>query len=200
MNNDNSIFKVKPSGIKLEAGRMLISSPFMEDSLFGRSIILITDISESQGAIGLVLNKPTNIKMEDVSEDFPINNMPLYAGGPVQADSLFILHQYGDIIEDSVHIIDDIYWGGNKLQIEEYIKQGLINPNKIKFFLGYSGWASNQLKDELETESWIISKLSSSINILDSINQDNDLWKEYVLKFGDKYKKWLIFPEQAIDN
>ena len=200
MDKENSIFKVKPSGIKLQGGRLLISSPFMEDSLFGRSIILITDISESQGAIGLVLNKPTNIKMEDVSEDFPIKNMYLYAGGPVQADSLFILHQYGDIIENSVHIIDDIYWGGDKQQIEKYIKQGTINPNKIKFFLGYSGWASNQLKDELETESWVISNLSSDISILDSISQNNDLWKEYVLQFGNKYKKWLLFPEQAIDN
>ncbi|MCK5847062.1 MAG: YqgE/AlgH family protein [Bacteroidales bacterium] len=197
--NDN-IFKVNPTGVKLKTGSILISSPFLEDSLFGRSIVLITDISEDSGAIGLVLNKTTNIKLKDVAIDFPIEEMPLYAGGPVQSDFLFILHHYGDIIENSVHIVDDIYWGGDKQQIEEYIKQGLIDPKKIKFFLGYSGWAANQLKEELETESWIIADISSEINILDSLNFSKDLWKEYVLKFGSKYKKWLTFPRQAIDN
>ena len=196
----SNIFKIKPTGTKLESGTILISSPFMDDSLFGRSIILVTDYNIEKGAIGLVLNKSTEININDVTEDFPINEMPLYAGGPVQAEHLFILHKYGDIIEDCVHIINDIYWGGNKQQIEEYIKQGIINAKNIKFFLGYSGWAANQLNDELETESWIISEYSSEINILNSINKIDDLWKKYVLRFGDKYKKWLIFPEQAIDN
>ena len=195
-----NIFKVNPTGIKLETGTVLISSPFMEDGLFGRSIVLITDCTDNNGAIGLVLNKATEIFINDVSENFPIENMPLFAGGPVQSERLFILHKYGKIIDDSVHVIDDIYWGGDKQQIEDYINQGLIEPSKIKFFLGYSGWAANQLKEELETESWIISDLSSSINILDSLNGTDNLWKNFVLKFGDKYKKWLTFPKQAIDN
>ena len=197
---DNNIFAVKPTGIELKTGSVLISSPFMEDSLFGRSIILITDCTENKGAIGLVLNKPTEININDVSDDFPIKDIPLYAGGPVQSDRLFILHKYGNIVDGSVHIVNDIYWGGDKQQIEEYIKQGVIDPANIKFFLGYSGWAANQLYDELETESWIISNISEVINILDSKNHKSDLWKKYVLKFGGKYKKWLTFPKQAIDN
>ena len=197
---DNNIFSVKPTGIDLKTGSILISSPFMEDSLFGRSVVLITDCTKNKGAIGLVLNKPTEISINDVSVDFPIKNIPLYAGGPVQSERLFILHNYGNIIDGSVHIVNDIYWGGNKVQIEEYIKQGIIDPSNIKFFLGYSGWAANQLYDELETESWIISNISDTINILDSKNYKSDLWKKYVLKFGNKYKKWLTFPKQAIDN
>ncbi len=195
----NDILKVKPSGIKLETGKILISSPFMEDSLFGRSIILITDISDDNGAIGLILNKPTEILLEDVTEDFPIKDMPLYAGGPVQGNTLFILHSYGDLIEDSVHIIDDIYWGGNKQQVEELLKLGTISPDNIKFFLGYSGWSENQLQDELKTESWIIANKSDSINILKSITSA-DLWKEYVSSFGAKYKLWIKMPETPIDN
>ena len=199
MSLDN-IFKIKPTGTKLESGTLLISSPFMDDSLFGRSIVIVTDYSIENGAIGLVLNKSTEITINDVSENFPIPDMPLYAGGPVQAEHLFILHTYGDIIEDSVHIVGNIYWGGNKQQIEEYIKLGRIDAKNIKFFLGYSGWAANQLNDELETESWIISEYSEEINILNSTNTIDDLWKKYVLRFGNKYKKWLIFPEQVIDN
>ena len=195
-----NIFKIKPTGTKLESGTILISSPFMDDGLFGRSIVLITDYSEEKGAVGIVLNKSTEIKVSDVSTDFPIKEMKLYAGGPVQAEHLFILHTYGDIIENSVHIIDNIYWGGNKQQIEEYINQGKIDVKNIKFFLGYSGWAANQLNDELQTESWIISEFSKEINILNSMESMDNLWKKYVLKFGNKYKKWLIFPEQVIDN
>ena len=197
---DNNIFSVKPTGVELKTGSVLISSPFMEDSLFGRSVILITDCTKNKGAIGLVLNKPTEININDVSIDFPIKNIPLYAGGPVQSDRLFILHKYGNIIDGSVHIAENIFWGGDKQQIEQLMKQGVIDPANIKFFLGYSGWAANQLYDELETESWIISNISNIINILDSKNLNSDLWTKYVLKFGNKYKKWLTFPKQAIDN
>ena len=200
MDLSKSIFKIKQTGIKLETGKILISSPFLEDGLFGRSIILITDISAADdGAIGLVLNKPTEILLSDVSIDFPFKDINLYTGGPVQTDSMFILHTYGDIIEGSVHIIDNIYWGGNKAQIEEYIKLGRIDIQKIKFFLGYSGWAYQQLKDELKTESWIISDFNNSIDILNYKSKD-DLWKNYVSSFGNKYEFWLKLPSKASDN
>ncbi len=52
----------------LEAGKLLIAQPFMADSTFARSVVLLCEHGE-EGAIGFVLNQPTDVNIGDLLPD-----------------------------------------------------------------------------------------------------------------------------------
>ncbi len=92
-------------------GKVLVSQPFLPDGCFKRSVVLLTDYSE-KGAIGFVLNKPLNITIGDMVEDFPSPESALSIGGPVKTSTLHYLHTM-EHIPGAIEIINGIYWGGH---------------------------------------------------------------------------------------
>ena len=67
-----------------------------------------------------------------------------------------------------------------------------INKNDIKFFLGYSGWEKNQLRGELDENSWLLSKNFKTKDILET---SNVFWKKKINEFGEYYKIWSNSPD-----
>src|SRR6185312_10643117 len=104
------------SAISPEAGRLLISEPFMTDPNFKRSVILLTEYSEA-GAMGFVLNHQTEMMLGDILPDVSYSEIPVYAGGPVAANTLHYIHRCPDKIDNGIEIWDGIYWGGEFDQI-----------------------------------------------------------------------------------
>lgn len=184
--------KVKPA-----AGYMLLSEPFMPDPNFKRTVIMLCEHLEDGGSVGFILNKSLNIKVCDALVDFDAVKNDLYYGGPVAKDTLHYLHSYGDIIEDSLLISEGIYWGGNFEQMGELLKDGTLDPKKIKFFLGYSGWSPGQLDEELTDNAWIVtpSKISYVFDV-----PNNELWKKVLLDLGGEYKQIINYPEDPSLN
>ena len=182
--------------LKPKKGRLLIAEPFMDDPYFKRSVVLLTEHNK-EGSFGLMLNKPLEIKVNDALDGFPPFNAPVFMGGPVQPDNLFYIHTQGKVIEGSVKICDNLYWSGNFQQLKQLIIDQQIFPHEIKFFIGYSGWDYQQLKNEIEDESWIISNVNSiGINELNDAN----LWKSTLQKMGSKYSLLSNFPEDPSLN
>ena len=196
MNNPLDYTITELNKLKPKKGRLLIAEPFMDDPYFKRSVVLLTEYSKD-GSFGFMLNKPLELKINDVMEDFPPFDAPLFMGGPVQSDSLFYIHTQGEVIENSMKITDNLYWSGNFEQLKQLVKDQQIFPNEIKFFIGYSGWDHEQLVDEIEEESWIIADLQSkNISELDEV----DLWRNTLQKMGSKFSLLSNFPEDPILN
>jgi len=63
------------------------------------------------------------------------------------------------------------------------VKSGMVKSNQLRFFVGYSSWYPDQLKSEIERNSWLISELSSK-DIME--NNERDMWKRSVKKLGEK--------------
>ena len=179
-----------------QKGRVLISEPFLLDNYFKRSIILLTEHNE-EGSVGFVLNKPINIKVHEVIENFPRFNSIVSLGGPVNTNSLHFIHTLGDIIPDSVKVIHNIYWGGDFNVVERLIKSDNISNDQIRFFLGYSGWHANQLENELAENAWIISEIPPE-EIMAPMNKH--FWNRTLKKMGKKYEMWSNFPENPQMN
>ena len=120
-----------------EAGRILISEPFLKDFYFKRSIVLLAE-HNNDGTFGLVLNRTTNLRLSEVlssveyiiPEEFDNN---IYIGGPVKTDSLFYIHTRNDLIGDSLKIMEGIYWGGDINDLVRLMKEKAINPDEIRF-------------------------------------------------------------------
>ena len=92
MYSNIDLFKIETNHVVPARGKVLISEPFLCDHMFGRSVILLVDHTHD-GTMGLVLNKPLPLFLNDVLKDFDCpENIPIYKGGPLSTDTLFYLH------------------------------------------------------------------------------------------------------------
>jgi len=187
---------MKPKIFQPSQGKILISEPFLSDFYFRRSVVLLADHTE-QGSFGLILNKPLNIKFKDIIQDFPAFKSKIYLGGPVQTNSLFMLHTIGKTIEGSIEIMKGLYWGGNFDQMKDLIVLKKAKPSQVRFFIGYTGWEPKQLDQEIDKKSWVISTAKLK-DILDK-NVEN-LWGKSLQSLGKEYAEWINYPIDPILN
>ena len=171
-------------------GRVLITEPFVDDDYFGRTVILLCEHNE-EGSFGFVLNKYIDVEIKEL-ENFEGADLNISTGGPVGGKHLYFLHTLGDEIENSVHVVGDIYSGGSFKELVQKAKLGLIKQKTVRFFLGYSGWTANQLEDELKKNSWLVSEITTSESIMDTEN--STIWEDYMSLQGGKYKAFAHFP------
>ena len=118
-------------------------------------------------------------------------SLPVYIGGPVQTDTIHYIHQYPQYFDDAVKIADNIYWGGDFEKMKRLIKDGTIDTNKIKFFLGYSGWSQGQLEEEILENSWITAEANKTL-VFET--PATEVWNASLTKLGGKYKMMIHFP------
>ena len=185
------LFNYTNDKIEPRKGDLLISEPFLADPNFARTVILLCEHND-EGSFGFVLNKLSQIKLNELIEGVGDRQDDIYIGGPVQQNTLQFIHRNDGLIEGGSEVRDGIFWGGNFEQMLTMMESKLIKPDDIKFFVGYSGWVSGQLKSELEINSWIISR---NVNIEQIFDTDvNSLWKEVLNTMGGKFKVVANFP------
>ena len=192
------IFKITHNNLLPSQGNLLISEPFLQDLYFQRSVILLIEHT-TDGSMGFVLNKKTDLIVNDFfSELEELSNIPIYLGGPVSPNRLFFIHTLGDsIIPGAVKIADDLYFDGDFDSLKRYISTGETVNDKVKFFLGYSGWSKGQLRREIGADSWVVSDLYKG-NVM---NAEGELfWKSSLMQLGSKYKAWINYPKDPFLN
>jgi putative transcriptional regulator len=74
---------------------------------------------------------------------------------------------------------------------------GIINPQDIRFFLGYSGWDAGQLEGELKDDSWLVTDVEQE-SIMRELDESS--WVDFVKKAGNQYSVWENFPENPALN
>ena len=178
-------------------GKLLLSEPFMFDENFRRTVVLVCEHTESNGTVGLILNKPINLRLNDVVEGFPPFKGKIFLGGPVGTDTMQFVHKLGDKIENSLKLAENLYWGGNFEQLKDMMASGEVMPDDVRFFLGYSGWSKGQLEDELKDNSWIIAEASSQ-HLFDVPHEL--LWKSIMKELGGVYTTMAGYPENPTLN
>jgi putative transcriptional regulator len=177
-------------------GKLLIAEPsILNDREFNRSVIYLTEYNH-EGCIGFILNKPTEYLLSDlvpeINADFTIFN-----GGPVEQENLYFIHKLPDLIPNSIVIDQDICWGGDFDVLTELLNNDSINASDIRFFLGYSGWSLNQLKEELNDSTWVVKK-NKYPNIF---NVESDaIWKNQLMAIGGEYQIWANAPHNPSLN
>ena len=173
-------------------GKLLIADPsLIGDDSFSRSIILMAEHND-EGALGFVLNKPTPYSLDQILDGVPNSNM-IYKGGPVDTDNLFYIHNCPELIANSVQINEELYWGGDFEKLSELLNDKVLDPDDVRFFVGYSGWSANQLEFEMEQNSWIALDDDISAQILSKSAES--LWKEKLKNLGGTYLLWVNTPE-----
>lgn len=182
---------------KPKKGDLLIAEPaIIGDVSFNRSVVLLADHTPD-GSIGFILNKPLEYSINDLIPEIEAS-FKVYNGGPVEQDNLYFIHKVPQLIPNSIEISLGIFWGGDFSKVAELISNKTIDKNDIRFFLGYSGWETDQLETELKANSWLISENIYKKNI---IEKDYEFfWKEKMVELGGEYSIWSNAPEDPSYN
>ncbi len=196
MKINTDIFKIQSNNESLATGKLLLSEPFLVDNIFERSVILMIEHTP-QGSMGIVLNKPMPVMVNEFVEEFnELGDIPLFKGGPVGEDILFYLHTFGDV-PGAFSIAEGLYLNGDFNTIKQYLLEGDKKLDTIRFFLGYAGWSDEQLRSEIAENTWIIGKADLSL-----IQQQDtrNMWRRCMEKLGGKYRAWARFPLYPVLN
>ncbi|MGB8192427.1 MAG: YqgE/AlgH family protein [Chitinophagaceae bacterium] len=174
----------------LEAGILLIADPFLKDPNFMRTVVFLCEHQE-EGSFGFVLNRNYDYSLNELVSGLDDLKIPVFYGGPVQIDTIHFLHQYPDLIPGGFEVTDGIYWGGDFETAINLIRNKEIDPQRIRFFIGYSGWGSGQLSDELKEKSWLTVQANRKIIFH---KETDEIWKESLRLLGGEYEMMINFP------
>ncbi len=141
------------------ANQFLIAMPSLADPNFSQTVTYMCDHNED-GAMGLVINRPLDLDIEALLTHLEINDtrrgqgyIPIYQGGPVQTERGFVLHRDIGQWEASIQVSDDI-----ALTMSQDIIEAIAHdegPKNYLITLGYAGWGSGQLEEELAANAWL---------------------------------------------
>jgi putative transcriptional regulator len=146
------------------ANQFLIAMPGMVDDNFAGTVVYLCDHT-SNGAMGLVINRPTDVNLGDVFDKLdlkleiqPKASEPVYFGGPVQTDRGFVLHEQSDE-EHTTHYSSYLRIpGGLAMTTSKDVLQEVAEghgPKRFLMTLGYAGWSAGQLEDEIARNGWL---------------------------------------------
>lgn len=172
------------------AGILLIADPFLKDPNFMRTVVFLCE-HQDQGSFGFVLNRQYENTLDELIPELDGFKIPVFYGGPVQMDTIHFLHQYPEQIPGSYEIIKGVYWGGEFEKVIDFIKSGDVDPNKIRFYIGYSGWSNGQLEGELKEKSWLTVEATRKIIFH---RKADEIWKESLKHLGGNYEMMVNFP------
>nr|WP_233556501.1 YqgE/AlgH family protein [Noviherbaspirillum sedimenti] len=139
----------------------LIAMPSMFDPVFGGTVVYLCE-HNAQGALGLIINKPTDMTMDVLFERIELEleiapqaggNQPVMFGGPVQVERGFVLHSPPGAYSSSMRVTDAIALTTSK-DILEAAATGK-GPHKILVALGCTGWSAGQLEEEIVRNGWL---------------------------------------------
>ena len=141
--------------------QLLIAMPSLDDPSFSQAVVYVCEHNE-EGAMGIVINQPLDVRLEELfdqmeipCEDSALKEQKVLFGGPVQHERGFILHEPPGNWDSSLLISEK---NGTTLTTSRDILEAMVvheGPPHLLICLGYAGWDSGQLEQEL-TESWLV--------------------------------------------
>jgi putative transcriptional regulator len=150
-------------------GHFLVASRELLDPNFARSVVLLLQHSE-EGAMGLVLNRPTKTTLEEAWRQASEAPCPMDAlihlGGPCRGPLMAI---HGDAALGEIEVLGGLYFCADPENIERLV----LKPEEpARFFVGFSGWGPGQLEAELKEDSWLIAPATVEL----TFEAPHDLW------------------------
>jgi len=139
----------------LEAGKFLVASRDLGDPNFAGTVVLLLKFDEDEGALGIVVNRRTDVPLSRVFDNIKSTKDrtdAVYLGGPVESGSVVGLLKSTAKVEDANRILTGIYLISGRALLEKSAAEA--SPGAFHAYLGYAGWAAGQLEHEVELGGW----------------------------------------------
>jgi len=177
------------------AGQLLIAEPRLADPNFKRCVVLVL-AHDAEGALGVVLNRPTEVPARDVVEELASlvdDEDMLHDGGPVQRDGVVVLADFAEpeeserLVVGSVGMLSDL---SEPERLSESVR-------RVRAFAGYAGWGAGQLEGELQREDWFL----EPARVDDVFSAaPGDLWSSVLERKGGSYTLVSRMPDDPSMN
>ncbi|MFO8085103.1 MAG: YqgE/AlgH family protein [Desulfobacterales bacterium] len=171
-----------PAGMRAQ---FLIAMPGLLDPNFFKTVTCICEHT-AEGALGIVVNRAhPEITVKEILAELQfdyvpeVEHIPIYIGGPVHFDEIFILHGPPFDWQGCLRISSTLALSNTK-DILSAIAMGK-GPQNIMIALGCAGWGPGQLESELVQNAWLTGPVSD--DIIFEIPED-DRWDAAVKKMG----------------
>jgi putative transcriptional regulator len=184
-------------------GRLLAATPLLGDPNFRRTVILIVEDSRADGTLGVVLNRPTEVPLDEVLEPWTAlvsGPAVVFRGGPISPNSALALA----LAQDSTEPVGWRSLAGSPLMG----RLGLVDLgappellaeaiSSMRVFAGYAGWAAGQLREEIDEGAWYV----LPGNPADAFVQDPErLWREVLRRQGGELALVATYPDDPVWN
>jgi putative transcriptional regulator len=167
--------------VKSLEGHLLVAARSLGDPNFHRSVVLMVKHTE-QGALGLVLNRPSGIKIGQVWNQVSSSpcqvDQTLYTGGPIQGP-LMAVHTSAAWAE--LEVLPGVHFTAAREMLEQLVASGeQAAADQARFFVGYSGWGPGQLEMELDAGAWLTTAASRRY-----VFELDDSWHDLARQIGN---------------
>ena len=145
-----------------KAGRLLVATPLLRDPNFRRGVVLIVEHEETEGTLGVVLNRPTQVPVDQVLEpwmDLATSPSVVFSGGPVATNSALALALVPGTDEPvGWHPLDGSPAVARLGLVDLDAPPGLLAPAvaSLRVYAGYAGWSAGQLEAEISEGAWYV--------------------------------------------
>jgi len=151
-----------------QTGHFLVASPHLQDPNFHHSVVLIIQ-HDTDGAFGVILNRPTNNAIEEIWEIIADSKCPtsrtINEGGPVPGPPMAI---HGDIAYADEQVVDGVFFTRESENLEQIVK---YSSGPYRLMLGFASWGPGQLDNELSMGGWLTAIATREDVFLDEIDQ-----------------------------
>jgi putative AlgH/UPF0301 family transcriptional regulator len=158
----------------LATGKLLVVPRDSLDRNFAEAVVLLVHYGDD-GVLGLMLNRRTQLPISRVLREVKGAEKvsdPVFAGGPVELETVLALRQSRTQITDATHVFGKVYMVTTRRDLESALEAG-AGPGELRIYLGYCGWAPGQLENEVRAGGWYIFDSSEAL-VFDS--NPSTLW------------------------
>ena len=175
-------------------GKLLVASTDQEDPNFEHSVVLLVAYDADEGAMGVIVNQPTPIKLSKILPEVEgVENRSdrLWRGGPVLPTSLLTLVRSKKALADSELVFDDVRMLTSRKAFEHTLASD-IPRERIRAFAGHAGWGPGQLETEIARGDWIV--VSATAELVFSVTPEN-LWPKLMER---SQGEWTFLPAEPV--
>jgi putative transcriptional regulator len=166
------------TGAELSGGKFLVATRKLKDPGFSKTVVFLIDY-EKQGAMGLVINRPSEVRLAALLPDLKGFEHPtekVFLGGPVAMSQIRLLIRSKRKPEDSYGVFEDVYMSSSREELKRLIKDGKLET-RFRVYAGYAGWAPGQLDREVSMGHWHILPADADIIFHE---EPTEIWREMI--------------------
>ena len=145
--------------LQVAEGHVLVATRALGDPNFARTVVLLCRHEAESGSFGLILNRPTSITLAKALPNVPLarrREEPLWMGGPVDGQALWIVHRRRDLPDPGPELLDGIHLSVEPGILDRLLTSTPPDPTGAIFrpYVGYAGWDAGQLEVEIQEGAW----------------------------------------------
>jgi putative transcriptional regulator len=169
---------------KPQQGSLLVARPALLDPNFRHAVILLFRHEDESGSMGLIVNRPSKLKVAS-----SVGSMAgaekrddrLWIGGPVQQNSVWVLHRRPDLDDRGIEVVPGLFLGGSPALLRDLLLTTGVNPAPTVFRVvrGYAGWGEGQLKSEIDEGAW---RVTDAVPEIIFGAEAEDLWDDVLTR------------------